>query len=845
MVALRLPLIDSHKGAIVVNISHNDSDLGGQPSKLLLFMVVVWASVGGALAQIDAGVQRQKGQLEEVLVTARRTTESGQDVPIAISAMNADDLRREQINSPTDLNGKVPSLVIDSGNQMRNTETPTIRGQGAQFGSAPGVVIYMSEVALPADPVANYQGGPGKFFDLANVQVLKGSQGTLFGRNTTGGALLLEPAKPSDDFEFSVRAGVSKMAEESGIEAKGRSYEIVINFPVLGDTLTARFGGQVFERDGFTEDVVSGKDYDDKNYWAARFGLMWRPTENIENYFMANYSSSETNGSAAVIERINTEGLNKAIPSALGAGALTTLIPGIDLSQSANAGCLILNFYGPSSDCGQDILDEQAARGERLVQLSGDPNDSLESGLYLDKLTIDLNETLSLINIASYATMDHSYRWDLDGSRAALNEFINPDDLLNPELETVSNEVQLQGIAFDSLFSYTLGAYYEKTEASGQIKATSLMFVDVAQGYEQRKHSAAVFAQGTLDLALFTDTLAGLSLTLGARYTKDKTEGSGFIRQIAADFFPLADSSYDTEIESSSPTWTIGLDYKFDDTLLYAKVSKGYKTGGISTVSANPNHRTFQPEFVLSYELGQKSDLMFGELPVRINSAVYFTDFSDMQASAPDAYLDPNSPSPVAQLGQANFNVGEAWIAGFEMDVMMPLSERLMFIGTYGYTDAGYDEFGYNYFGATPQLDCSGNEVSNGGELELSCVPFRNVPKQQYSVSLRYTLPLDPSWGVVETAITYSWVDERYTALTSVPQAEPGVWMPDIGLVRGSIQWSNLFDSLFSLRLYGTNLENRKYRISNSNQWNLTYFQSSIYSEPRNLGLEVSFDVGH
>src|SRR3546814_19385391 len=107
---------------------------------------------------------------------------------------------------------------------MRNTESPTIRGQGAQFGAGPGVVIYMAEVPLPSDPVANNQGGPGKFLDLSNLQILKGSPGTLFGRNTTGGATLLEPHKPEPKFSSTLRAG--------GTTYSGPTYEGMLNVPM-------------------------------------------------------------------------------------------------------------------------------------------------------------------------------------------------------------------------------------------------------------------------------------------------------------------------------------------------------------------------------------------------------------------------------------------------------------------------------------------------------------------------------------------------------------------------------------------------------------------------------------
>lgn len=780
--------------------------------------------------------------LEEVIVTARRTTESQQSVPIAISALSSDDLKRSQINSPTDLNGKVPSLVVGTGSQMRNTETPTIRGQGAQYGASPGVVIYISEVALPSDPIANYQGGEGKFFDLANVQVLKGSQGTLFGRNTTGGALLLEPQRPHDAFAFSVRGGVSHLSDKYGDTLSGSSGEVVVNLPLIGDTLMARVGGQVFERDGFTHDVETGKDYDDKNYWAARVGLLWQPNERMENYFLALYSDSNTNGTGTVIKRINREGLNQAIPASIGLDAITSLIPGIDLSQVLNAGCLILNIFGPSTNCGQDILDEQAARGDRRVQLSADPMDMLRSGTYLDKFSYDINDQLTFRNIISYSTMDHVYRWDLDGSRAGFNEFTNPKNDKSADVETVTEELQLQGSARSGNLSYALGAYYERTEAEGEIIATSLFFVDVTQGYQQTKESFAPFAQATYDMGDISSALAGLNVTVGARYTRDTTEGSARITQLAAGLLPLTDASFSADVDSSSLTYTVGLDYKIGESMVYGKLSRGYKTGGISTIAVNPDHYTYDPEYVTNIEVGQKSDFALGAFPLRLNTALYYTKYDDKQVSAPDAFVDPNEPSPIPKLGQANFNVADAWVAGLELDLTVLLSDRLTLVGSYAYTDAEYDEFSFVYDGATPQRDCTGQDIESGNTVELSCVPFPTVPENQYSLSLRYLLPLGPSVGDVETSISYAWVDEQYSSYASVPDAEPGAWLPDYDLINASVSWSQVMGSNFSLQLFGSNLANNKYRVSNANQWNLTYMQSVMYSEPRKLVLEVSYD---
>jgi iron complex outermembrane receptor protein len=781
--------------------------------------------------------------IEEIVVTARRAEENIQDVPVAISAMSADDLRREQINSAQDLQGRVPSLVVNSNSQMRNTETPTIRGQGATFGSSPGVVIYMGEVPLPSDPVANYQGGPGKFFDLSNVQILKGSQGTLFGRNTTGGALLLEARKPEEDWSGALRGGAVALDGEGTLN--GQSYEAVLNAPLIGDRLLARIGGQIYQRDGFTKDVVTGKDYDNKDYWTGRVGLLWRPTDRIESYLLVNYADSHDNGTAVVFEEINREGLNQAIPGAIGLGNLTRIIPGIDLAQTANLGCIALNVFAPSTNCGRDIAEEQAARGIRSVQISGDPNDILKTGAAVNKLSFSLSDTLSLVNIASYSTMKHSYRWDLDGSRAEINEFINPDDLYSADIRTFTQELQLQGSAAEGALSYIVGGYYEDTEALGDVVAKSLIFVDVDQSYEQNKRSLAGFMQGTYDLGSVFETLSGLSLTLGARYTQDKTSGTASIRQLAVGLIPLADNTFDAEVESSEWTWTAGLDYKLDtensQTLLYGKVSRGYKTGGIAPISVVPERYTYSPEFVLNYEVGQKSDFDVFRIPVRLNTAIYYTDYTDLQKAGIDAYVPPNSVSPVPQLGQSIFNVGAAWVSGLELDLTIQPWQGAALIGTYGYTRAEYEDFKLAYTGASPQLDCSGESVQSGGIVDFTCSPFQTTPEHQFSISGRSFLPISEALGFLEASLTYTWTDEQYSA-SPPPDAEPGAWLPSFGLLNASLTWSRIMGSRLGMQLFGTNLQNRVWRISNSNQWNLTYFKASMWSEPRIVGLNLSYD---
>ena len=775
--------------------------------------------------------ERRAAGIEEVIVTARRVSESLQDVPIAVSAFGADDLRREQINNAQDLQGKVPSLVIGANSQMRNTETPSIRGQGAQFGAAPGVLIYFAEVPLPADLVANNQGGPGKFFDLQNLQILKGSQGTLFGRNTTGGALLLEPHRPEDAFSASL------MAEASNYSGQG--YEAVLNTPLIEDKLLARAGFKYFDREGFTRDVETGKDYDSKHYWTGRVGLTWRPADEIENYLLAYATRSRDNGTGNVIEDINKEGLNRGILGAIGLG----MLPQLPDPLGVGPGCLLLNLTAPSTNCGQDILDEQRARGYRRVSLSADPTDSLDTGGLIDQFSLRLDDDRVVRNIVSYSKFKHLYRWDVDGSRAVFVDYNNPDGDYQADLHTVTEELQLQGTAFDSALRYVVGGYYERTEAEGISYANALFIEQVVIGYRQTKESYAPFVQGTYDLGALSDALSGLNLTAGARYTFDSTVGNASITQRALDALTLVDVSYDASVKDQALTYTLGLDYRLGANLLYGKISRGYKTGGISPTSVTPSRYTYDSEFVTNYEIGQKSDFEIAQMPVRVNAALYYTDYDNLQKSSVDTYADPRRPG-LPQVGAAVVNAGAAQLYGLEIEATIKPFLGATLVGTYGYTHAEYTRFDLAVGGVTPQVDCSGQEIAVGDVAELSCVPFQQTPRHTFSLSARYLLPLDASWGDIEGSLTYAWNDRQYTSTNTVPDQEPGSWLQSQGLLSGSARWSRVLGSNFDLQLFGSNLTNEKYRIANSNLWNFTYVRSSIYAEPRIFGLQLSYRWG-
>ena len=232
-------------------------------------VLAVWA-VSGIAAEAQESDEAEFGavpSIEEIIVVARRREESLQKVPVAITALSSESIRRSDIRSAVDLQRQVPSLSV-VGALGRNEEALTIRGlrQTGEFlgaGAGPAVVSYFAEA-----PVRS--GGPGLYLDLRSVQVLKGPQGTLFGRNTTGGAILYEPVRPSSEFAGYARITAGDYGRLDG--------EAAINFPVMSDRLMVRIAGQKQTRDGFTEDVVKGIDYDNRDNYSTRIGVLFRPS---------------------------------------------------------------------------------------------------------------------------------------------------------------------------------------------------------------------------------------------------------------------------------------------------------------------------------------------------------------------------------------------------------------------------------------------------------------------------------------------------------------------------------------------------------------------------------------
>jgi len=492
------------------------------------------------------------------------------------------------------------------------------------------------------------------------------------------------------------------------------------------------------------------------------------------------------------------------------------------LGQTGNFGCDSFNAAAPSTNCGQDVVAQQEDRGNRKTELSLTPFDEIKTGGLIDQFSVEISDGMTLRNILSYSTFQHTFNWDADGSRALLQDLAATDGYSAYDISQTTEELQLKGTSIDDRLDYVVGAYYQKNKPEGPMgqHISALNFTLPTAEFDVEQESYAPYAQGTYSF----DSVEGLNLTIGLRYTTDKIDGRS-----GAGGVP-----HDTELKSEAVTYTIGLDYKTENHLIYGKISRGYKSGGFSATAVTPELYTYDPEYVLNYEVGQKSDFSIGKVPARFNTSLYFTDYTDMQRGGIDRGAGFN-------LGSAIFTAGSASILGLEMDGMIEPYDGLRFSLNYAYTDAKYDDYKIKVNGLTPQLDCSGAWIPQGGYVNLKCAPFQYTPKHQISLTTSYDLPVPKDVGAVNASVTYAWTDDQYSSSYSLPDAEPGAWIDSFGLLNASLSWWSIYGSNFDVSLYGTNLTDKEYRISNSNVWNLNYFKASIYGEPRIFGARLAY----
>ena len=800
----------------------------------------------------------------EIIVTANRREERAQDVPISITALSSESIRERGITNLQDMQASVPSLVIGpNGQASRDVMSPSIRGQSASFQGSPAVVVYMNEVPLPSAITLSGQGGPGTFVDLQNVQVLSGAQGTLFGRNTTGGAILLTPAKPTDKLEGHIQGGFGNynMTE----------LEAVLNLPI-SDKVRLRLVGASRDRDGFTQDVNWHKDRDDQHWRMARAGLWIEPVDGVTNYTMAYYGYSHSNGSGSIAKSFNK---NYFIALA------TRPIPvGGGVTYPLGALAPTYNFCGAGTgpaDCSyyDNLIAQQKALGNRKTAHGVDDFAKVETWGVNNTTDIDLTDTLKLRNIFSYAELKSYYSNDQDGTIAPIyNTGTTVESRTAPRdwYKLVTEELQFQGNALDGKLTYTVGGFYYKQSPKGRMASYSINVCALQSetgcpiGTSEiavTNESKALYAQGTLDFGAFSPSLDRLRLTAGYRYTWDTVEGT----TTSWSYYPLpgggqyvtncswkggavtnalTDCAFGAKLKSSSPNWTIGLDYRPSNAIMiYGKVTRGYKAGGFNSYAVYDNTRTFGPEKVTDYEAGFKSDFTVGGARGRLNVNGFYLDYTNIQRAAGD-YNRATGGN-----GAITLNNASATIKGVEVEAMIQPVRQLELGANYSHLNAHYRSFKFDSNSGV--WDCTAQSITSPrvfAGADMSCRPLQYLSPNILSVYGRLSVPMPESVGNLSLFVSYSWTDKQPTAPFSTetfPDGtvnEPGVLLPSYGLLNATLDWKNVMGAPVDISLFGTNIANKSYVITNTGTFQTIGAQTQMYGEPRMFGVRLKYRFG-
>jgi len=795
----------------------------------------------------------------EIIVTANRREERAQDVPVSLTAISAASIEERAITQLQDIAASVPSLVIaPNGQASRDVQSPSIRGQSASFQGAPAVVLYLDEVPLPAAYTLSSQGGPGNFVDLQSLQVLEGPQGTLFGRNTTGGAILLSPAKPTDKLEGHIQAGFGNYNLAEG--------EVVLNLPI-NDKVRLRIVGASRDRDGFTHDIVWNKDRDDTHWRTGRLGLWLQPFDNVTNYTMGYYTESHSNGTGVIGVAINEKYLVGLAETPTPYGPLGALVPSYNFC-GAGTGPANCSSYNA-------MIAQQQQLGNRQTAHDVDDFTRSYTGGITNTTDIDLTSNLKLRNIVSWAEIKEYYAQSTSGFDAPLYDTGTTDSSKAPRdwYKLFTEEVQLQGTALDKKLTYTVGGFYYDQSPAGNMQSYAINVcanatpagcpVATFQNTLVTNRSKALYGQGTFDFGALTPALEKLRLTAGFRYTWDTVIGStssyNYIPEAGGAQYvtgctwtsvavtdALTQCAFGARLDSSAPTWTIGLDYRPNrDVMFYGRATRGYKAGGFNSYAVFEDTRTFGPEKVTDYELGFKSNYKVAGVPTMLNINGFYMDYANIQRAAGDYNLATGGN------GAITLNNASAVIKGVEVEWMVRPARFLELGGNYSYTKSYYKSFIFNSNSGV--YDCTAQSINSPKVYQganMTCRPLQYLSPNIVSVYGRITLPTPEKVGNVSLYASYDWTDKQATAPFSTetfPDGtvnEPGVLLPSYGLLNGTIEWKNLLGMPLDLSVFGTNIANRTYRISNSGIYQSIGVQAVIYGEPRMFGMRLKYSFG-
>lgn len=739
---------------------------------ITLTIATLAGAPAAALAQEDEAARRQGG-IDEIVVTAQRREASLQDTDIAISAFTTSALRDLGVTSYGDMGDFVPNMLT---HETVGTAGAAVNIRGMK--NAETLITFEPKVAVYLDGVllGKNTGSAFDILDLERVEVLRGPQGTLYGRNTVGGAINLITQKPADEFGGNLAVTLGSYDQQ---DIKGS-----INVPLVGpsgvlangggSTLNLRATWATLKRDGYWRNHGPSGDrrLGDKDRDAAYVQLQWQPNDRVSVLYAFDMTEADEKGTPRPATFVRD-----------------SFIPNIPYLEEIAKNIATDNDFSTNFDFPQ--IQKLDAKGHSLTA------------------EFELSDRLSLVSISAYRELENIAWGDSDGTPLAIR-----GSTQGSEHEMYTQELRLVGNAFEDRFKYVLGAFYMH-EKGDIYNGNILLSGNDVNMADFENDIGALFVEGTYSLT------ERLDLTLGARYTEEQRQMAkqSYSLPAGGQYFPTSADIPLIDVESDQKTWsdvsgTASLSYRWtEDLMTYAKVAKGFASGGFNARAANETafHRPFDEETLTSYEIGVKSTWFDNRL--LINAAVFHNDYKDLQV---------NQFDPVSAVNNFS-NAGDATINGAELEVQAQLTDNLQIGGSYGYLDPKYESF----------------IAADGTDLSQSY--WAHSPKHNAHLFARYVIAEAFAGGDFSARIDWMYQDNiRMLTLNPIPYGEPNSQEAyDHVNARVTLdRMQGLGNGDLSVSLWVKNLTNESWRTTGVNF--VTYAINS-WGPPRTWGLDINY----
>lgn len=727
--------------------------------------------------ETDVAKKEDPANLAEVKVTARRREETLQDVPVAVTAFTPETLEKLNIRDLGDLDAQVPNMTLYAARGSNSTITAYIRGVGQSdplWGVDPGVGIYLDDVYI-----ARPQGGLLDVFDVGRIEVLRGPQGTLYGKNTIGGAVKYVSRDLPREFEG--------MAEVTLGSFDQRDFKGAIGGPLGGnDRLRMRLAVASLNRDGFGENIVTGEDVSDKDTQAVRFSAgYFSADDKFDIRFSYDYARDDSGVRGA--QMLTANPLDPSVPN-----------------QSP-----LSDRYDVRN--GMPNVNETTLSGASLIA-SWRPNQ---------------NWTFKSITARRESDTDTYIDFDtLQQQLTDVKAFYN-DEQLSQEFQAAYDG----GGKFRSVF----GLYWFDGEAGGLVQNIFLKGADIPPFYPNPPGAGfpgqfnTTFGQvDTRAIAAYADLNFDLTdrlhLSVGARWTREKKTAHVLNQSFANESYsvPTASVGFDKSITFNNLSPKIGLDYQIsDNAMVYGLFSRGFKSGGFNIrASALPNSQEpYQDEQVDSFEIGSK--LSFLDQRLFLNLAYFHNKYKDIQLSVFTTCVVGNVNSFCADFT----NAGQGTVKGAEVELQWRPNEHWLISGNIASLDAEFDEYLFK-----------GVNIADRQE-------FTNAPDFSGALNVEYRHPLggggDLSFRVgysyqSEVTATTEVTRDPVTGVVTAPIHQDGY-----GLLGAGIYWKTV--GSWSFALQGSNLTDKHY-LTTGYVIPSTGVRTGFYGNPRQVSLSARYE---